>query len=111
MGLIPMYVIGQLVLLSAVLTAALAVIDSVLGLVKLNHTLKNLPVIGSVIGTHWGLGISILMVWWIDTWPAAGWGLVMKEDWMNIVANGAIVYAAIPLRDAIMSMVNKGLRA
>ncbi|NBP53844.1 MAG: hypothetical protein EBU67_06050 [Actinobacteria bacterium] len=81
-----MYVIGQLVLLSAVLTAVLAVIDSVLGLVKLNSTVK-------------------------DTWPAAGWGLVMKEDWMNIVANGAIVYAAIPLRDAIMSMVNKGLRA
>ena len=107
MGLIPMYVIGQLVLLSAVLTAVLAVIDSVLGLVKLNSTVKNLPIIGA----HWGLGISILMVWWIDTWPAAGWGLVMKEDWMNIVANGAIVYAAIPLRVAIMSMVNKGLRA
>ena len=88
-------------------TAVLAVIDSVLGLVKLNSTVKNLPIIGA----HWGLGISILMVWWIDTWPAAGWGLVMKEDWMNIVANGAIVYAAIPLRDAIMSMVNKGLRA
>jgi hypothetical protein len=35
----------------------------------------------------------------------------MQDDWMNIVANGAIVYAAIPLRDAIMSMVNKGLRA
>jgi len=41
------------------------------------------------------------MVWWIDRWPAAGWGLVMKEDWMNIVAHGVIVYAAIPLRDSI----------
>jgi len=30
---------------------------------------------------------------------------------MNIVAHGVIVYAAIPLRDSIMSMVNKGLRA
>lgn len=107
MGLIGMYVIGQLVLLSAVLSAALAVIDSVLGLVKLDKTLKGLPIVGA----HWGLGIAILMVWWIDMWPAAGWNMVMKDDWMNIVANGAIVYAAIPLRDAIMNMVNKGLRA
>ena len=102
-----MYVIGQLVLLSAVLSAALAVIDSVLGLLKLGDTVKKLPIIGA----HWGLGIAILMVWWIDMWPAAGWDLVMKDDWMNIVANGAIVYASIPLRDAIMNMVNKGLRA
>jgi len=102
-----MYVIGQLILLSAVLSAALAVIDSVLGLLKVDSTVKALPLIGA----HWGLGISILMVWWINIMPAAGWGLSTKNDWMNIVVNGAIVYAAIPLRDAIINMVNKGLRA
>jgi|GEM_PF-3471327 len=47
LGSIQEYVIGQLVLLSAVLTAAHAVIDPVLGLVKLNGTVKALPVLGT----------------------------------------------------------------
>jgi hypothetical protein len=29
---------------------------------------------------------------------------------MVIVANGAIIYSIIPLKDAIISMVNKGFR-
>jgi len=47
LGSIQEDVIRQLVLLSAVLTAALAVIDSVLGLVKLTGTVKDLPVLGA----------------------------------------------------------------
>jgi len=30
---------------------------------------------------------------------------------MNVVINGAIVYGFIPLKDAVVSMVSKGLRA
>lgn len=100
-----MYVLGAILLLSALLGAVVAVIDSVLDLAKLKDTVAKIPVIGA----HWALGISILMIWLIEVWPASGWGVAMEDDWMNIVANGAIVYAAIPLKDAVVAMVNKGL--
>jgi len=51
------------------------------------------------------------MIWLLDITPAAGWGLMLKDDWMNIVAGGAIVYGMIPVKDAVINMVNKGLRA
>ena len=102
-----MYTLGALLLLAVLLGAVTAVIDSVLGVLKVSDTIRKLP----VIGTHWGLGISILMIWLLDITPAAGWGLMLKDDWMNIVAGGAIVYGMIPVKDAVINMVNKGLRA
>ena len=51
------------------------------------------------------------MIWLINVFPAAGWNVFHEERWINIVVNGAIVYGAIPLRDAVVAMVNKGLRA
>ncbi|MBI4882901.1 MAG: hypothetical protein HY826_02465 [Actinobacteria bacterium] len=102
-----MYTLGAILLLAVLLGAVVAVIDSVLDVAKLKDVVAKIPVIGA----HWGLGISILMIWLLDLAPAAGWGVWMKDDWMNIVANGAIVYGAIPLKDAVVSMVNKGLRA
>jgi len=36
---------------------------------------------------------------------------MLKDDWMNIVAGGAIIYGMIPVKDAVINMVNKGLRA
>ena len=102
-----MYVLGAILLLSVVLGAVVAVIDSVLDAVKVKDIIGKIPVIGA----HWGLGISILMIWLINVFPAAGWNVFHEERWINIVLNGAIVYGAIPLRDAVVAMVNKGLRA
>lgn len=102
-----MYVLGAILLLAVLLGAAVAVIDSVLSLAKVKDVIAKVPVIGD----HWALGVSVLMIWLIDVFPAAGWGVAMDERWMNIIANGAIVYGAIPLKDAVVSLVNKGLRA
>ncbi len=102
-----MYVLGAILLLAVLLSAVVAVIDSVLELAKVKAVVTKLPVIGA----HWGLIISILMIWLLKAYPAGGWGLVFEEKWENIVANGAIVYGAIPLKDAVVAMVNKGLRA
>ncbi|MFM8266425.1 MAG: hypothetical protein ACKOA2_00155 [Ilumatobacteraceae bacterium] len=102
-----MYTLGAILLMTVLLGAVIAVIDSVLDLVKVRDTITKLPIIGA----HWGLGISILMIWVIEVWPASGWGVLMEDRWMNIVANGAIIYGAIPLKDAVISMVGKGLRA
>ena len=100
-----MYVLGAILLLAALLGAVMAVIDSVFGLVKIKDLIAKIPLIGD----HWGLIVSILMIWLINVFPAAGWGVGHEERWINIVANGAIVYAAIPLKDAVVAMVHKGL--
>jgi hypothetical protein len=103
-----MYVLGAILLLAVLLGAVVAVIDSVLGLVKVKDVIAKVPVVGD----HWALGVSILMIWLLGVYPAAGWGVLHTEErWINIVLNGAIVYGAIPLKDAVVAMVNKGLRS
>lgn len=101
-----MYVLGALLLLAALLGAVVAVIDSIFGLVKIKDLIAKIPVIGE----HWALIVSILMIWLLGVYPAAGWNVFHTEErWINIVINGAIVYAAIPLKDAVIALVNKGL--
>ena len=104
-----MYTLGALLLMAVLVGAVIAVVDSVLGLVKLDSVIKNLPIIGA----HWGLLVSIGTMWLLDYNAAMHWlGEGFPTDkWMIVVANGAIVYGMIPLKDAVISMVNKGLRA
>ena len=102
-----MYVLGAILLLAVLLVAVVAVIDSIFGLVRIKDLIAKVPVIGE----HWALGVSILMIWLIDVFPAAGWGIEPDERWLNIVINGAIVYGAIPLKNAVVSLVDKGLHA
>ncbi|MSO60083.1 MAG: hypothetical protein EXQ63_07130 [Ilumatobacteraceae bacterium] len=102
-----MYTLGALLLLAVLLGAVTGVIDSVLGIVGADKLIKQIPVIGA----HWGILVAILMAWLTDTNPISGWGVDFSERWMVIVANGAIIYGMTPLKDAVVSMVNKGLRA
>ncbi|CAB4363716.1 MAG: hypothetical protein F2681_05495 [Actinobacteria bacterium] len=102
-----MYTLGAILLLAVLLGGVVEVIDSVLELAKVKAIVTKLPVIGA----HWALIISILMVWLLKSYPAGGWGLVFENKWENVVVNGAIIYGSIPLKDAVVSMVNKGLRA
>ena len=100
-----MYTLGAILLLAVVLSVVIAFIDSVFGLVKIKDLIAKIPVAGA----HWGLAIGILMIWLINVFPAAWWGVSRQERWINIVMNGAIVYGAIPLKDAVVALVNKGL--
>lgn len=106
-----MYTLGAFLLLAALLGAVTAVIDSVLTTVNAKSAIAKIPVIGA----HWGLGISILMMWLYHSndgvMPSTGWYVGTTTDWINIVANGAIVYAAVPVLEAVINMVNKGFRA
>lgn len=102
-----MYVLGAILALTLLVQAATAVIDSVLGVVQLKPIIDKIPVIGA----HWGLGISMLVVWVGEFEPMSGWGVGGTEHWQHIVINGAVIYGAIPLKDAVVNMVNKGLRA
>ena len=98
---------GELVLLAILLGAVTTVIDSVLGVVGLSATIKKLPIIGS----NWTLIVSIAMMAVIDLDVVGGWGIALSSDWMKWVANGAIVMGMVPVKDAVVSMIGKGLRA
>jgi hypothetical protein len=101
------YVLGAILALTLVLQAVTAVIDSVLDLVKLKPVINKIPIIGA----HWGLGVSLLMVWVAELEPLNHWVGIKDQHWLHVVINGAVIYGAIPLKDAVVSMVGKGLRA
>jgi hypothetical protein len=101
-----MYTLGVLLLAAILLGAVVSVIDSVLRLVSVHGVIAKLPIIGA----HWGLIISIAMVWLTDVNLAGNWGLSFPDEWMVWVANGAIIYGMIPVKDAAISMINKGFR-
>jgi hypothetical protein len=102
-----MYTLGALLLSALLLGAVVSVIESVLQLVGAHGAISKLP----IIGTHLSLIIAIGMVWWLKMNPIAGWGVTFSDEWMTYVANGAIILGMIPLKDAVINMVNKGLRA
>ena len=101
-----MYTLGALLLAAILLGAVVSVIDSVLRLAGIHGVIAKLPVIGA----HWGLIISIAMMWLTDVNLAGNWGLTFPDSWMVWVANGAIIYGMIPVKDAAISMINKGFR-
>ena len=100
--------LGALVLLSMLLGAVITVVDSVLSTIQVSGIIKKLP----IIGTNWNLIVAIVMMAVIDIDVVGGWGVGSDswDQWMVVVANGAIIYSIIPLKDAIISMVNKGFR-
>ena len=98
---------GELVLLAILLGAVTTVVDSVLGTIQLSAIIKKIPIIGS----NWGLIVSIAMMAVIDLDVVGGWGIKMTDQWMVWVANGAIIYGKGPVKDAVVSMIGKGFRA
>ena len=102
-----MYTLGALLLSALLLGAVVSVIESVLHLVGAHGVISKLPIIGA----HLSLIIAIGMVWWLKMNPIAGWGVTFSDDWMTYAANGAIILGMIPVKDAVINMVNKGLRA
>ena len=101
-----MYTLGYLLLAALLLGAVTTVVDSVLGTVQLSGIIKKIPIVGS----NWGLIVAIAMCWLLKMTPASGWGMAFDQDWQTYCANGAIVAGMIPVKDAVISMVNKGFR-
>ena len=104
-----MYTVALFIVMAILLEAVMKVLNSVLGTVGLGDTVGKIPVIGA----NLTLGISILMIWLMGDWGhvLAGWGWAHDDEWINVVANGAIVAGMIPLKDAVFNAINKGLRA
>jgi hypothetical protein len=104
-----MYIVALFIVMAILLEAIMTVLNSILAAIGLGDTVKNLP----IIGTNLILIVSILMVWLLgdNGLLLAGWGLYDDDNWINIVANGAIIAGMIPLKDAVFGAILKGLRA
>jgi hypothetical protein len=104
-----MYIVALFIVMAILLEAIMTVLNSILAAIGLGDTVKNLP----IIGTNLILIVSILMVWLLGDSGLllAGWGLYDDDNWINIVANGAIIAGMIPLKDAVFGAIQKGLRA
>ena len=105
-----MYTLGALLLLAVLLGAVTAVVNSVFSTVGLSATIGKIPIIGA----NWSIIISILMMWVLDVNVIGKWILLESDSWdswLVIVANGAVVFGMVPVKDAVISMVSRGLRA
>lgn len=104
-----MYVLGALLLLAVLLGSVTHVVNSIFSTFGLSASIGKIPIIGA----NWSLVISILMMWLLDINVIGGWipGTSSWDDWVVIVANGAVVFGMVPVKDAVISMVNRGLRA
>lgn len=104
-----MYTIALIIALTILLEAVMTVLNSVLKTVGVGDAIAKLPIIGS----NLTLIIAIVGAALLGDWGMvlAGWGWAHDTEWVNWVANGAVVAGAVPLKDAIFAAVGKGLRA
>ncbi len=105
-----MYTVALFIVMAILLEAVMAVLNSVLSTVKVGDAVNGIP----VIGTHLTLIVSCLMVWLLGgaAQLTASFGLPSQsQNWINIIANGAIIAGMIPLKNAVFSAIEKGARA
>lgn len=100
-----MYTLGSLILLAILLGAVMPVFNTVTHTLKLDTILGRLPIIGA----HVTLGVSMLLVWALDLQIVTAWTGTMRESWMTIIVDGCIVYGMVPVKDAIVSFISRGL--
>ena len=100
-----MYTLGSLILLSILLGAVMPVFHSMTSTLKIDGIINRIP----VVGTHITLAVSILLVWGLDLSIVSTMTGSMRESWMTICVDGCIVYGMVPVKDAIVSFISKGL--
>ncbi len=101
-----MYAVTALVLLAIALGGVMTVIDSVLETVGLG-VVRKIP----VVGPNLELGVAILLVWLLDVSLTESYTGPMRDTWIQIVIDGVVVFGMVPVKDAIVSAIDKGLRA
>jgi hypothetical protein len=100
-----MYTLGSLILLSILLGAVMPVFHSLTRTLKLDGIIKRIPVLSD----HVTLAVSIGLVWALNLSIVTAMTGGMRETWMTICVDGCIVYGMIPVKDAIVSFISKGL--
>ncbi len=99
-----MYTVASLIVLAMALVAVTGLLDTVLDTLGLGMV-RELPIVGK----HLDVLVAIGMIWLLDVKVIEAFGLAFRSDWMSIVLNGAVVVACIPLKDAVLDAIGKGV--
>ncbi len=103
-----MYTIAALLVLAIALGGVVTVFNSLLDVLTIKDTIRGHPLIGA----HIDAGIAILLVWLLDISLLERFlEHSVRADWIHIVIDGLIIYGMIPVKDAIVGAITKGLRA
>lgn len=100
-----MYTIGSLILLAILLGAVMPVFHSITSTLKIDTIINRLPIVKD----HITLAVSILLVWALNISIVSAMTGSMRESWMTIVVDGCIVYGMVPVKDAIVQFISRGL--
>ena len=100
-----MYTLGSLILLAILLGAVMPVFNTLTRTFKLDKLIRSIPVVGD----HTALAISILLVWALNVHVVSAWTGNVRYSWMAICVDGCIVYGMVPVKDAIVSFISRGL--
>lgn len=100
-----MYTLGSLILMAILLGAVMPVFNTVTHTLKLDKIIKSLPVIGA----HTALAVSILLVWALNAHFVTAWTGELRSTWMTVCVDGCIVYGMVPVKDAIVQFISRGL--
>ncbi len=101
-----MYIVAALIVMAIALGGVMAILDSVFEATGLS-ALRRVPIIGG----HLEVGVAILMVWLLDIHLVGQFTNGMREEWLSWVVDGIVIYGMIPVKDAIVGAIEKGLRA
>ena len=100
-----MYTLGSLILMAILLGAVMPVFNTLTHTLKLDKVIKSLPLVGD----HTALAVSILLVWAMDVSISSAWIGDMRYSWLTVCVDGCIVYGMIPVKDAMVTFISRGL--
>jgi len=101
-----MYTIAALLVMAIALGGVMAILNSIIETAGLT-AIRNLPVIGG----HLDAAAAVGLVWLLDIHLVATFTGGMRDEWMSWVIDGVVIYGMIPVKDAVVSAIGKGLRA
>ncbi|MCY3892963.1 MAG: hypothetical protein OXF65_06665 [Acidimicrobiaceae bacterium] len=109
-----MATILTLIILGMVFQGAMVVVDSVLDTIKVNDTLKSIPIIGGNLNLIWAyLFVLISQInganGVLDLGFGANMELLSLSRFGMDVATAIVLVAFIPVRDAAISALKKGI--
>ena len=103
-----MYTVAALLVMAIALGGVMAILNSLLDLAGLSATVRKIPLVGG----HLDVAVAILMLWLLDihivnTFLAGE----IREEWLSFVLNGVIICGMVPVKDAVVGAIAKGMRA
>lgn len=102
-----MYTVAALIVMAIALGGVTAILDSVLDLAGASETVRKLPLIGG----HLDVAVAIGMVWLLDIDLVTVFTGEMRSSCMSWVINGVVIFGMIPVKDAVVGAIAKGMRA